>query len=305
MSNSVLAVTQYPVPPLDLSAPSGLSWVFTVLCVVFGLVAVGYGAWLARRGEVMGLALLVGGLLTCTFEPLADYIGLLWFADDNVAVTVNLVGRHIPLYVVVGYMFFFGLLSYIDYRAIVLGAGRKYFLGSFAIAFVFDWTLQATGANFDLYRYYGADPFRIFGAPLWWFAIDGSATVLIAFVMFILRHRIVGWGRLLPVVCVLPLYAGWNAAVGMPIFAAKNSNFDPAVNGNGSNVLVLIGGLLTFAAVAFFGWIILGEIQRAQRGAGIPVMRRFSLRTLLFAPLAYEPVDARGARSSAVANQVA
>ncbi|MDN2495463.1 hypothetical protein FHY52_01865 [Nocardia nova] len=289
MSHSVLAVTLYPVPPLDLSAPSGSSWVFTVACVIFGAAAIGYGAWLARRGEVMGLAMLVGGLLTCTFEPLADYIGLLWFAHDNVAITVNLVGRHIPLYVVLGYMFYFGLLAYIDYRALVLGAGKKYFLGSFAVAFVLDWVLQAVGANLGLYSYFGNDPFRVFGAPLWWFAIDSTATILIAFVMFQLRDRMVGWGRALPVVMVLPLYAGWNAAVGMPIFTAKNSNFDPVANGNGSTGLVLIGGLLTFALVLFFGRIILDEIQRAQRRAGIPAMREFSMRTLLFAPLPPQP----------------
>ncbi|WP_330254954.1 hypothetical protein OG874_10635 [Nocardia sp. NBC_00565] len=256
--------------------------------MTFAIVAVGYGAWLARRGEILGVVVLVGGLLTSLFEPLADYIGLLWFADDNVGITLNLVGRHIPLYVVLGYMFFFGLLGYVDYRAIVLGAGKKYFIYSFATAFFFDWVLQSTGAAFDLYSYFGNDPFRVFGAPLWWFAIDGSATILIAFVLFLLRHRMVGWGRLLPAVTVLPIYAGWNAAVGLPIFAAKNSNFDPVVNGNGSTGLVWVGGLLTFAFVLFFGWIILGEIGRAQRRAGIPAMREFSLRTLLFGPLPQE-----------------
>jgi hypothetical protein len=276
---------QYPVAPVELPAPAGLSWTFTVLCVAFLLVSVAYCGWLARRGESMGLLMLVGGLLAATFEPFADYVGLLWFADDNVAVTINLMGRHIPLYVVVGYAFFFGLQAFIDYRAIGLGMNSKYFVGSFVFAWVFDFALQATGATFGLYQYYGNNPFRVFGAPVWWFTIDGIAPMLIALLLFALRHRMVGWGRLLPVVVVPATYAGWNGAVGLPIFAALNSNYDPAINGNGSTGLVWLGGFLTIGLCLLFGWIILGEIRRAQERAGIPIRSAFSLRDVLFAPL--------------------
>ncbi|MEO9329064.1 hypothetical protein [Gordonia aurantiaca] len=280
---------QYPVPPYDLSAPSGLSWTFTVACLVISAVAIGYGAWLTRRGEILGLIMLAGGLLTAPFETLADYVGLLWFASDNALVTIELMGRHIPLYVVVGYSFFFGLLSFIDYRAIALGMPRKYFLGSIATAFFFDWALQSTGATFDLYEYYGVDPFLVLGAPIWWFVTDAVSTVVIAFVLYSLRHRMVGLGRLLPLITIPLVYAGWNGAACFPIFIAKNSNFDEAVNGNGSTALVFLGGLITIALALIVAWILFGEIRRAQERAGVTIRSDFSFRDLLFAPL---PADA-------------
>jgi hypothetical protein len=263
-----------------------LSWTFTVLCLVFGAIAIGYGTWLAVwRREMIGLLMLVSGLLAATFEPLADLVGVLWFASDNIAITIELMGRHIPLYVVVGYMFFFGLISYIDYRAIALGMARKYFLISMATAFGFDWFLQSTGASFSLYEYYGNDPFRILGAPVWWFTMDIVSTLLIAYLLFTLRHRLVGWGRLLVIGIVPVVYAGWNGAAGFPIFIAKNSNFDAAVNGNGSTGLVLLGGFITIGICAVVAWVVLGEIGRAQERAGVQIRSQFSLRELLFAPL--------------------
>ncbi|ASR04340.1 hypothetical protein [Gordonia rubripertincta] len=296
---------QYPVPPFDLSASSGLSWTFTILCLVISVVATGYGAWLVRRGEALGLIMLLGGLLTAPFETLADYVGLLWFASDNAAVTIELMGRHIPLYVVLGYAFFFGLLSYIDYRAIALGMPQKYFLFSITTAFIFDWALQSTGATFGLYEYYGVDPFRVLGAPIWWFVTDAVSTVLIAFVLYSLRHRMVGWGRLLPLITVPMVYAGWNGAACFPIFIAKNSNFDEAVNGNGSAALVLLGGLLTIAMALITAWLLLGEVRRSQDRNGVTIRSEFNLRDLLFAPL---PSDAaiplRRTRPSGPANSL-
>ncbi|WP_041254170.1 hypothetical protein [Frankia sp. EAN1pec] len=287
------------MPPVDLSAPAGLSWAFTIVCLTFLLAALVYVGWLARRGESMGIVMLVGGLLASSFEVFADYVGLLWFADDNVAITINLMGRHVPLYVVVGYVFFFGLQAYIDFRAISLGLSAKYFVYSFGFAWLFDFGLQATGATFDLYHYYGNNPFRVFGAPVWWFTIDGIAPMLIALLLFVLRYRLTGWGRLLPIFVVPATYAGWNGATGLPIFVALNSNYDTAVNGNGSTSLVWLGGCLTIGVCLLFGWIALDEIRRAQVSAGIPIRREFSLRDLLFAPL---PGGVGAPRASGEAN---
>lgn len=81
----------------------------------------------------MGLVFLVGGVCTGLLEPYLDYLGLLWFATDNVAVTVNIYARQIPLYVVLGYSFFFGLQAYVIYRAILLGKGATFFVYAFVL----------------------------------------------------------------------------------------------------------------------------------------------------------------------------
>lgn len=296
--SSLSSSARYPEPPLDLSAPAGLSWTFTVLCLLFLGLALAYCGWLARRGQVLGLLMLLGGLLAAFFEAYADYVGLLWFAADNAAVAINVMGRHIPLYVVVGYSFFFGLQAFLDYRAIRLGMGRRYFVASAAFAWVFDFALQATGASFGLYRYFSNDPFKLFGAPVWWFTIDCVAPALTALLVFGLRHR-TGWGTLLPILAVPAVYAGWNGAAGLPIFLALNSNYVPSVNGNGSPAAVWAGGVLTIALCVLGAVLAWSEIGRAQRRAGIAIRDRFSFRELLFADLprdraAAEPVPSAG-----------
>lgn len=273
----------YPLPPADLSANHGASLAFTLICVAFMVAAVVWVTRLALRGETLGIYFLVGGLFMGVLEPYLDYLGLLWFADDNVAVALNLFGRHVPLYVVLGYAFFFGLQSYVIYRAILMGKGTRFFLYAYATSWVFDLALQAMGSAFGLYRYYGNQPFLIAGVPAWWFTIDATLQLLAGFVFFGLRDRISGWGRLLIIPLLPMLYAGLNGAAGWPTFTAVNSNYDAEVNGNGSTILVYLGGSLTVAVCALLVWLLVTQIAKAQQGAGIAINSDVTLAETIFA----------------------
>lgn len=261
----------YPVPPAELSANHGASLAFTLVCITFMALAVVWIIRIAMRGETLGIYFLVGGLFMGVLEPYLDYLGLLWFADDNVAVAVNLLGRHVPLYVVMGYAFFFGLQSYIIYRAILVGKCTKFFLYAYAISWVFDLGLQVTGRAFGLYHYYGNQPFLIAGAPAWWFTIDATLQLLAGFVFFCLRERLSGWGRLIVIPLLPMLYAGLNGAAGWPVFTAINSNYRADVNGNASTPLVYLGGSATVLLCALLVWLFVTEIAKAQRRAGIAI----------------------------------
>lgn len=261
----------YPIPPAELSANHGASLAFTLICVAFMAVAVSWVIRMAMRGEPLGVFFLIGGLFMGLLEAYLDYNGLLWFAADNVAVALNLFGRHVPLYVVLGYAFFFGLQSYVIYRGILLGKGAKFFLYAYAVSWLFDLSLQAAGSAFGLYRYYGNQPLLIAGVPAWWFTIDATLQLLAGFVFFGLRDRLVGWGRLLVIPLLPMLYAGLNGATGWPVFTAINSNYDAEVNGNASTALVYLGGFVTIALCAFLVWLLITEIGKAQRRAGIEI----------------------------------
>lgn len=277
------APPSYPVPPSDLSASQPASLAFTLICVTFWVLAAGWVIRLAFRGETLGLFFLVGGLIMGVLEPYLDYLGLLWFAKDNVAVAVNLFGRHIPLYVVLGYAFFFGLQAYVIYRAILLGKGTRFFVYAYFISWLFDMALQVAGSLFGLYRYYGQQPFLILGAPAWWYSIDAVFQLAAGLLLFLLRHRLIGWGRLI-VIPILPgVYAALNGALGWPVFAALNSNYHSDVNGNGSTVLVYVGGVLTIALCVLTVWLLIAEIRRAQMHAGISLNQHVTWREVVLA----------------------
>jgi hypothetical protein len=282
MADLVLAAgPQYPIPPADLSASQPMSVAFLVICSIFMVAAVGYVVWRAIHGDVLGVYFLAAGLLMGTLEPGLDYLGLLWFAQDNVAIAINMFGRHIPLYVVMGYSFFFGLQAYFMYLAITVGKSARFFVYAYAVSWVFDLMLQATGSTFGLYKYYGNQPYMILGAPAWWFSIDAVMPILTALIVFALRDRLRGWGKLILIPLVPAMYAALNGAAGVPVFAALNSNFDASRNGNGSDLLVWLGGTLTIALCVFFLWLVIGEIGNAQRRAGIPIVESVSLVDVL------------------------
>ncbi|MGE2713019.1 hypothetical protein ACQI4L_03060 [Mycolicibacterium litorale] len=240
---------------------------------------------LALRGEKLGLLFLLGGLCMGMLEPYLDYLGLLWFATDNVAVTVNLFQRHIPLYVVLGYSFFFGLQAYVIYRAILLGKGAKFFVYAYALSWLFDAALQITGAQFGLYKYFGQQPFLFFGAPAWWYTIDASLQLVAGLVLFLLRNRLVGWGQLIIIPMLPAIYAGLNGALGWPTFTALNSNFDPELNGNASTPLVYLGGTATIVLTILLVTLVIAEIGRAQRNAGIAIDPNVTFREVLLSKI--------------------
>ena len=232
-------------------------------------VMVVHAVWAAFRRDHLLLMCVLGGLLAGALEPILDCQGLLWFAADNKFVAVQMVGRHIPLYVVLGYAFFFGYQTYIAYRAMLAGRSARFFVALYALSWLLDLALQVTGGQLHLYKYYGNQPFMVFGAPAWWFCIDAGLALLSAAVLFALRDRLAGAGILLVIPLIPALYAGINGAAGWPVFTVLNSNFDAAVNGNGSDLMVWAGGAATIILSLLYAWLCIDRIGKAQRAAGI------------------------------------
>ncbi len=246
-----------PVPPTDLSAPHTESVVFLVICSVLLAVAIVYVIRRAMAGDRLAILFLLGGLLAGMLEPMLDYLGLLWFAEDNVAIAVETFHRHVPLYVVMGYAFYFGGLSYIAYRAMLAGRGMAWFWGFFAFDWLADLALQATGAALGLYQYYGPQPFMIFDVPGWWFTIDSAMPVLAGGAVFLMRHQLKGWRALVIIPLIPGMYAGVNAAAGWPIFSALNSG--------PSTVVVWLAGAATILLALLYRQLMLEAVTRAQR----------------------------------------
>lgn len=268
-----------PVPPTDLSAPRGASVAFLVICVLLTAILLIVVVRRAIQGDFIPLMFALGGLLSGLLEPMLDSLGLLWFAADNVAIAVETFHRHVPLYVVLGYVFYFGGFSYVAYRAMLAGKGRRWFWGFFAFEWLADLALQATGRALGLYEYYGPQPLMIFDVPMWWFTVDSCLAVLCGGVLFLMREHLTGWRVLVIVPMVPACYAGLNAAAGWPIFSALNSG--PAT------VVVWAAGLATIGLALLYRYLMIEAVVRAQEADPkiVPESRR--------------PLPARAASTSA------
>jgi hypothetical protein len=211
-------------PPINLSAPSTGSWFFTILCVAIFSAALVWALARASRGDWLGLVALAGGLVANLIEAELDNLGLLWFARDNHLILFHSFGRYMPLYVTLGYGFYFGAITYFTVDALRRGRGSPYLWGIYAFGWVFDCALETTGSGVGLYKYYGPQPFNAWSIPLWWMFVNPALPLAAGGLFHVMGERLRG-ARSLLVVPLLPMcYGATYGAVAWPIFVALNSH---------------------------------------------------------------------------------
>jgi hypothetical protein len=211
-------------PPVHLSAPSTGSWFFTGLCIAIFAGALVWSLTRAARGDWLAMACLLGGLVANLIEAMLDHLGLLWFASNNHLILFHEFGGAMPLYVVLGYGFYFGAISYFTLYSLRRGAGSRYLWGIYLFAILFDWALETTGGEIGIYRYYGPQPFRVLTEPLWWVFINPALPIAAGGLFAVMRDRLRGW-RALSIVALLPMvYGATYGAIAWPIFIAFHSS---------------------------------------------------------------------------------
>jgi hypothetical protein len=244
-------------PPVHLSAPSAGSWFFTVLCAVTFVAALGWSVQRARRGEWLALAVLGGGLAANLIEAELDNLGLLWFARNNHLIAFHSFGRYMPLYVTLGYGFYFGSITYFTVDALRSGRGSRYLWGIYAFAWVFDCALETTGSAVGLYKYYGPQPYNLWSIPLWWMFVNPALPIAAGGLFHVLRRRLRGPSALLAVPLLPMCYGATYGALAWPVFVALNSRVSTAV--------IWVAGALTVALSLAYVWLIVTGLQWLER----------------------------------------
>jgi hypothetical protein len=211
-------------PPVHLSAPSTGSWFFTGLCVAIFAGAVIWALVRTSRGDLLGLVALAGGLVASLIEALLDYLGLLWYGTNNHGIVFHSFGVSMPLYVVLGYGFYFGAITYFTVYSLRQGKQSRYLWAIYAFGVIFDWALETTGGEIGLYRYYGPQPYRVLTEPLWWVFVNPALPIAAGGLFHLMGDRIRGL-RSLSIVALLPMvYGATYGAIAWPIFVALHSS---------------------------------------------------------------------------------
>jgi hypothetical protein len=235
-------------PPVNLSAPSTGSWFFTILCIAIFALALVWALARARRGDWLALAALAGGLVANLIEAELDNLGQLWFARNNHLILFHSFGRYMPLYVTLGYGFYFGAITYFTLDALRRGKGSRYLWAIYAFGLIFDGALEITGGEIGLYKYYGPQPYRVLTEPLWWLFVNPALPIAAGGLFHVMRNRLAG-ARALLVVPLLPMvYGATYGALAWPIFIALHSRVHGWV--------VWVAGAVTDAFSILFVWLI-------------------------------------------------
>ncbi len=151
-------------------------------------------------------------------------LGLVYLTENGSIGTFTLLDRTMPLFVPVIYPWYIGGFAYLTCRLMQQGITRKNFLALWGGFVLVNFALEAPGLLTDVYSYYGAQPFNLWGHPMWW----GCAN---AFTAIAAGSAVYGFTRLFPqggwaTAGVIPLIfvaeGLSNAGAGWPMYATLN-----------------------------------------------------------------------------------
>jgi len=149
-------------------------------------------------------------------------------------------GRPIPVWLLPTYTAYFGVQPMIAYMVFSRGTTARVIWLWFLIPMTADLILEESllGISDELYAYYGSQPLRLHGFPLWWAPLNTAGIFLNAVVMTLLGPRLRGWKLAFVPFSNLLCCGAAAGVVGLPAFMVINSEFPSWVP--------QLGGLLTF-----------------------------------------------------------
>jgi hypothetical protein len=196
-----------------LHADNSVLWVFAAMNL---LVATGISVWVIRRqtgpgAKLLGIAVLIGGLLSPNLCPLWDYLTFVWHASPANTVIISYFGRIVTGWNYLAYYWFIGALGLFAYQRIKAGATVRDLWKLWAVVAISDIVLEVPLQLIDrnIYTYFGHQPFyshSLFPLPLLCvFANAGCPLATAAVVLLLERLKVRGYLLAVPFFVA----AGW------------------------------------------------------------------------------------------------
>jgi hypothetical protein len=186
-----------PVPPTSIPANVWASHLMSCIFAVCTIAILLYGLVNIRqhKGRII-LVMLAAGLLTTVCEPILDVLEACYHPEIHQTVVFELMGRQMPLWVVLGYGFYYGVLSTIIYLAYEHGVTRLQVFLLFLIPVIVDIAQEEFMLRAHLYYYYGNQPLRLFGVFSYsWPPINAIGEFVGVTAAYLLMPLFNGWCR--------------------------------------------------------------------------------------------------------------
>jgi hypothetical protein len=121
----------------------------------------------------------------------------------------------------IAYILYSGFDCYVFYLVFTRARSMKTFWLAVGQQWAFACVFEITLINSGIFEYYGEQPGRLFGFPVYW-AFTNSGEILAAAIMVAAIARYGRRGALLAVPVVPAAFAGWILWAGWPVFGALN-----------------------------------------------------------------------------------
>jgi hypothetical protein len=235
---------QIPLPPVEMVMPP----INTFVAVANFVLLIGVTVWVAmesrRTRSAVPLLILAGAALTSLQEPIYDIVGAVWYPDHGTVAYIRAFNVSIPIWLIPGYAWYIGGLGNYMVKIVRQGVTRPLWQYYF-VFWVANFALEMPGLNLGIYRYYGDQPFRVLGFPLWMAVTNGLMPLMIGVIFNGLRDTLVGPKGLLTLVLVPMVVGATQIAAGWPTWLALNSRVGVA----GASVAAVISLGLAFCII--------------------------------------------------------
>jgi hypothetical protein len=232
-----------PMPPAVMLAFFGTTAVAALALAIY---------WAVIRRDALPVFCCVGAVLCAFNEPIFDVLGKIVYAENNV-IAYSAFGRQIPVFLVVGYIAWVGLLPYVIARGIAAGWSRRQLYGVSVAGVASVGFTELVNLFVHGWKYYGEAPLKFFGGV----AAMASVPLAAGFLLYALAFPATGWRRLFAGL-VIPLFAlpMMFAATGWPLYLALYTPLSPLLD----YVAILV--MCSLVVLAVIGTVRLTEFWR-------------------------------------------
>lgn len=237
-----------PTPPVDLAMPGTAQAVMLVITAVAAVGAIGLAVrQCRRRHDLVPIYLMLGAALAIFYEPVGDILGMAYYPEAGQVGWIDTFGRSTPMFIALLYFVYFPpfimwFLGQVD-KGMTVATWWKVWGATVISTFVF----EPIPLHFGLWTYYGPQPLRLFGFPLYWAFLNATFIYVLAMGVYaIVRHFPSRHHWLIVPAMPLLLLAG-HGAPALPVATTLASTDSRLINE--------LGGLLTMGLCVLVSWM--------------------------------------------------
>ncbi|MFX0578502.1 hypothetical protein [Nocardia nepalensis] len=217
-------------PPTEMVADNSAAWAWTIAAIIATAISlVLFPALAVRERRMLWIYLIIGGSLCFFLESPGDWLGATWYPYNSPWVFVDVLNRPMPFYLLLTYASYFPLGFWMCYRVLKQGPSFRSIVMLWVGGAIVNCMVEITFTQLGAHNYYGNNPVRIFGLPLYSiiqngaFPIFGGILLVHAHMYWRGRHELwlipaIPVGFISFAVCATwPMYLGLNLDLPTPL----------------------------------------------------------------------------------------
>jgi len=239
-----------PSPPSDMMVMDpALQQQFLIMQFPPVALLGAYAIWVAiKHKSILPILIYLGGGLAYLAEPLVNVLGLVWFPQQGLQAVWGTIGRNVPLFGFLAYLWFLGGMTVVMYDRMRAGMTRRGIWIAYGIFVLVECALEIPGLNIGAFTYYGQQPFVVMKFPIWWAFVNATAPVVAGALCFRMLPLIAPPLRIVSVYAVCFSNALVMGGAAFPLFFALNYPAGPMVTH--------LVGAFTIATACFFVYMV-------------------------------------------------